>query len=95
MQTYRYDIMAKGDSDWLRQVADDIVLNSYFNHIIQNPAVVNSLLKDKHKPALLSKCSTEIVCVCVCQGKGSSYLEQGVVLEECADYFAGVFHSIF
>lgn len=53
VQTYRYDIMTKGDSNWLRQVADDFILNSYFNDIIENPAVLNSLLKDKHKRAFL------------------------------------------
>lgn len=53
MQTYRYDIMVKGNSNWLRQVADDFILNSYFNDIIKNPGVLNSLLKDKHKRAFL------------------------------------------
>lgn len=40
-----------------------------------------------------------MTCVCVCVhvywGEGSGYLEQGVVLEESADYFVGVFCSIF
>lgn len=67
VQTYRYDIMAKGNSNWLKQVADDFILNSYFNDIIENPAVLNSLLKDKHKWAFLKKLShTNGVCVCVC-----------------------------
>lgn len=53
MQTYRYDIMAKGYFNWLRQVADDFIPNSYFSDIIENPGILNRLLQDKHKRAFL------------------------------------------
>lgn len=53
MQTYRYDIMAKGYFNWLRQVADDFIPNSYFSDIIENPGVLYRLLQDKHKRAFL------------------------------------------
>lgn len=53
VQTYRYDIMAKGNLNWLRQVADDFILDSYFNDVIKNPEVLATLLKDKQKQAFL------------------------------------------
>lgn len=53
VQTYRHDIMAKGNLNWLRQVADDLILDGYFNDVIKNPEVLATLLKDKRKQAFL------------------------------------------
>lgn len=96
--TYSYDIMAKANPDWLRQVTDDLILNGYFNNIIKNPEVLGTVLKDKQmrsfqpKPLLRQRRVRACERARVLWGR---YLEQGVVLEERADDFVGVFSSLF
>lgn len=55
VQTYAYDIMAKGNSDWLRQVADDFILDSYFDDIVEDPGVLTGRLNNKQEQAHLKK----------------------------------------
>lgn len=83
--------MVKVNLNWLGQISNDLILDSDFHNIIEDPDIPETLLKDNCIVSILSFS----IPVEMLGWRGGSYLEQGVVFEEIQHHFAGLFCSLF
>lgn len=56
--------MVKVNLDWLKQISDDLILDSDFHNIIEDPDIPDTLLKDNCIVSILSfSIPVEMLCV--------------------------------
>ena len=98
--------MVENNLNWLRQIRDDLVLHSNFHNVVKNPALLVTILEDTHTHTHTSlpvpshnnafntqRSKSQSFSIPMSTNSLEPYLEQWVIFEESADYFAGLFWS--